>query len=139
MVWHVFRSVRLVFRVSLCAYFLTSAICTTDFSDFTCFFRSMCSYFYLGRQLVHRFFRFYMLFQEHVLLFLPGSATCTTDFSDFTCFSRRVCSFFYLNWQLVRPIFPILHAFVTVFCLLGGVGYFPEFPKLSISRHASPG
>ena len=74
-----------------------------------------------------------------MLPFLPGSATCTTDFLDFTCFFRSVCSFFYLDRQLVQPIFPILPCFVTGFHLLGGVGYFPEFPKLSISHHASPG
>ena len=50
-----------------------------------------------------------------MLLFLPESATCTTDFSSFPCFS------------------------VTVFRLLGGVSYFPKFPKLSISPPAYSG
>ena len=104
---------------------------TTSFSGF-----SVCLFSYLGQSvrlifpilpafsvacapistwvgnLYNWFLRFYMLFQERVLLFLPGSATCPTDFSDFTCFSRSVCSFFYLDRQLVRPIFSNF----TLFC-----------------------
>ena len=50
-----------------------------------------------------------------MLLTLPGSATCTTDFSDFSLVLVR----FFVFW--------------------GGVSYFPEFLKLSISHHAAPG
>ena len=87
MFWRVLRSVQLVFQISSCIYFVRSAICMTDS------------------------FRFFIPFQERVLLFLPESATCTTDFSDFLYFSRSVCSFFYLNRQPVRPIFSIFMLF----------------------------
>ena len=79
-----------------------------------------------------------MLLQGRVLLDLPASATCTTDFSTFTCFYRSVCSLLYLARQPVRLVFPIFSLFFTVFAFWGGVSYFPEFPKLPISRHAAP-
>ena len=72
-----------------------------------------------------------------MLLYLPGSATCMTDFSSFTCFYRSVCSFIYLVRQPVRLIFQVLLHFLDVYCFWGGVSYFPEFPKLLISRHVA--
>ena len=89
-IWLIRQSVRLIFPI-LHAF---SGVCA-PFST------------WIGN-LYDRFFRFYMLFQECVLLFLPGSATCTTDFSGFTLFCYG-------------------------FRLLGGVSYFPEFPKLPTS------
>ena len=74
---------------------------TTSFSGF-----SVCLFYFLGQSV------------RPIFAILPA-------------FSRSVCSYFYLGRRLVRPIFPILPCFVTVSCLLGGVGYFPEFPYRS--------
>ena len=82
---------------------------TTSFSGF-----SVCLFYFLGQSV------------RLIFPILPA-------------FSGAFCSYFYLGRRPVRLIFPILPCFVTVFRLLGGVGYFPEFPKLYISHHASPG
>ena len=54
-------------------------------------------------------------------------------------FQERVLLFSYLDRQPVRPIFPVLPRFLLHFSSLGGVSYFPKFPKLLISFPASLG
>ena len=56
------------------------------------------------------FLVFFCVLQERGLLYFLGSATCTTSFLSF-----------YFTFD--------------GFCFWGGIGYFPEFPKLLASCH----
>ena len=135
------RSVRLVFRVFVCilAVFLVNlAICTTDFSNFSCFYRRVRSLIYLARQSVRLIFPIFICFYRSVcsLIYLARQPV-RLIFPIFICFYRSVCSLIYLARQPVRLIFPIFTCFSAVFAFWSGVSYFPEFQKLLISRHVA--
>ena len=112
MFWRVFRSVRLVFRVSLCDFLVNSAICMTGFSECTCLCGGMCSCIYLVRQLVRQIFPIFPAFAGACAPFSTWFGNLYDRFFQFFLVLLRFSSFgvglvIFLNFK--NYLFLVMH------------------------------